>query len=175
MGIAARSSLPPDTFLTVNVDPHLLAEDAVAEVLLRAPDLSRFVLELTEHTRTSPDARSLAVLAHVREAGGMLAMDDASLVRSVQVGVDPLACVVLLNAGGHPSRVRDDRDNWAPAMVVAPSTQVAEAARRAMARRVEHRFAPLVCTDGQGRVIGTIGIDDLVTALTSANSQDPSG
>ncbi len=284
MGIAARSMLPPDTFLTVNVDPHLLADDDVADVLMRSSDLSRFVLELTEHTRTSPGARSLAVLAHVREAGGMIAMDDAgtgyaglssllsmrpqivkldrdlitgldtdpvkralvevfgdlagrmdtwilaegietraeldavialrvplgqgwalarpahtmlealdpglvdhirataarsslhdhvaSLVRPVQVGIELSTCVVLLNGVGHPSRVRDDRNNWAPAMVVAPSTQVSEAARRAMARRAEHRFAPLVCTDGQGRVIGTIGIDDLVTALTSASSAD---
>lgn len=287
MGIAARSTLPPDTFLTVNVDPHLLADDDVADALTRSPDLSRFVLELTEHTRTSPGARSLAVLAHVREAGGMIAMDDAgtgyaglstllslrpqivkldrdlitdldtdpvkralvevfgdlagrmdtwilaegietraeldavirlgvplgqgwalarpatvmlaaldvglvdhirstaarsslhdhvaSLVRPVQVGTDPTACVVLLNGVGHPSRVRDDRNDWAPAMVVAPSTQVSQAARRAMARPAEHRYAPLVCTDGQGRVMGTVGMDDLVTALSSASSADPGG
>jgi hypothetical protein len=39
-----------------------------------------------------------------------------------------------------------------------------------MTRDVQHRYAPLVCTDGQGQVIGMIGIDDLMLALCSSSS-----
>lgn len=76
-GIAARAGLPPDTFLTVNVDPHLLAEPGVAAVLTGTADLSRLVLELTEHTEAADEASATALLTHVRAAGGLLAMDDA--------------------------------------------------------------------------------------------------
>lgn len=75
--VVARGDLPPNTFLTVNVDPHLLADDAVAGALLRHADLSRIVLELTEHTRLDENGRVLAVLDRVRAAGALVAMDDA--------------------------------------------------------------------------------------------------
>ena len=76
-GIAARAALPPDTFLTVNVDPHLLTDPEVAGVLTDAADLTRVVLELTEHTQALQQAHAAGVLATVRAAGGLLAMDDA--------------------------------------------------------------------------------------------------
>lgn len=75
--VAARADLPPHTFLTVNVDPHLLADDRVADALLRHGPLSRLVLELTEHTRVDEAGRAMAVLREVRAAGALVAMDDA--------------------------------------------------------------------------------------------------
>src|SRR4051794_6004072 len=50
-GIARRAELPPNPFLTVNVDPHLLTRPEVASVLTGTDDLSRLVLEVTEHSR----------------------------------------------------------------------------------------------------------------------------
>jgi EAL domain-containing protein (putative c-di-GMP-specific phosphodiesterase class I) len=285
-GIAARALLPPDTFLTVNVDPHLLTDPQVAEVLTDARDLTRLVLELTEHTQTEPGSSAASVLAHVREAGGLLAMDDAgtgyaglsqliqlrphivkldrelitgvdtdpvkaalvevfgdlagrmdtwvlaegieteaeldtlirlgvplgqgwalarasasmlealpsvlvdhirttalrsslsgyvaSLVRSVQAGPQGTGAAVVLDGNGQACEVRIGDSYWAPATLVSPSTQIVEAARRAMTRPPRHRYAPLVCTDGQGQVIGTIGIDDLMLALC-ASSSGPAG
>ena len=74
--LALRATLPPDTFLTVNVEPHLLVTPEVAEVL-RGRSLARIVIELTEHTQ-APDGRALErALARVREAGGLVAVDDA--------------------------------------------------------------------------------------------------
>lgn len=75
--IAARADLPPNTFLTVNIDPHLLADDQVADALLRGGDLSRLVLELTEHTRVDAGGRAMTVLDRARSAGALIAMDDA--------------------------------------------------------------------------------------------------
>ncbi len=279
-GIAARRLLPPDTFLTVNVDPHLLAHREVAGVLTGASDLTRLVLELTEHTQAEQGSGAADVLAHVRLSGGMVAMDDAgtgyaglsqlltlrphivkldrelikgvdtdpvkaallevlgdlagrmdtwvlaegieteseldtvirlgvplgqgwalarpapamlealpptlvdhirgtalrsslegyvaSLVRPVRVGM--AGSVVSLDGNGQAAAVRVDEGPWSPATLVSPSTQIVDAARRAMTRDVQHRYAPLVCTDGQGRVIGTIGVDDLMLALCSSSS-----
>ena len=281
-GIAARRMLPPDTFLTVNVDPHLLTDPLVADVLTSAPDLTRFVLELTEHTQAGHRPAAASVLTRVREAGGLVAIDDAgtgysglsqllelrphivkldrelifgidsdpvkaalvevfgdlagrmdtwvlaegieteaeldtlirlgvplgqgwalarpnavmlealppvlvdhirktalrssfegyvaSLVHPVQVGPDRSCAVVHLDGNGQAASVRFGDSSWAPATVVSPSTHVVEAGRRAMTRAPEHRYAPLVCTDGQGQVLGTIGIDDLMLALCASSS-----
>jgi EAL domain-containing protein (putative c-di-GMP-specific phosphodiesterase class I) len=292
-GIAARALLPPDTFLTVNVDPHLLGRPEIADVLTGTADLSRLVLELTEHTQLVDDGEAAAVLDHVRAAGGLVAMDDAgsgyaglstllslrpnivkldrelitgidqdpvkralvemfgelagrmdawvlaegietlgeldtviglgvplgqgyvlarpsatmlaelgdemgahirstatrtslqgniaSLIRPVEVGTDDDRDEVLLAADGRAALVRLDGwppgeslGRWAPAMTMAPSAALVEAARRAMARAPAHRFAPLVCTDGAGAVLGVVRIDDLLMALC-ASSESSAG
>jgi EAL domain-containing protein (putative c-di-GMP-specific phosphodiesterase class I) len=281
-GIDARTLLPPNTFLTLNIDPHLLIEPEVAEVLTGTPDLSRVIIELTEHTQTRDRADANDVLDHVRAAGGMLAMDDAGtgyaglsqllelrpqivkLDRDLITGIDtdpvkaalvevfgdlagrmdawilaegiettaelevlirlgvplgqgfalarpaqgflpaleasatahiaataarsslsehvaslirPLPATsgqageVQLDRRGQAKSVRAESDSgWAPAMLVSPSTQIVDAARRAMARCAQDRYAPLVCTDSHGQVIGTIGINDLLLALCSSTT-----
>jgi EAL domain-containing protein (putative c-di-GMP-specific phosphodiesterase class I) len=285
--IAARSSLPPNTFLTVNVDPHLLADSSVAGVLTAARDLTRLVLELTEHTRPAQHDALRDVLAHVRTAGGMVAMDDAgtgyagltrlldlrpnilkldrelvtgidsdpvksalvevlgdltgrmdtwllaegietgaeldtlvrlgvplgqgwalarpaatmaealpsglvehirrtaarcslddyvaSVARPATIGIDRANCTVLLNQHGQAAEVKTEVGTWRRATLVSPSTRIADAARRAMTRTVEHRYAPLVCTDGQGQVIGVVTVDDLVLALSNGSTPAPPG
>ena len=307
-GMAARSDLPPDTFLTVNVDPHLLESPEVSSVLGECADFSRLVLELTEHTRIGNGPATVAALAHVRAAGGLVAMDDAgtgyaglstllnlrpdivkldrdliagidrdpvrralvevfgdlagrmdswvlaegietdaeldvviglgvplgqgyrlarpaavmlaqldtdtvghirsaaartslrdhiaSLIRPASVGTDPTVNEVLLRPDGMASLVRADASRpqdhadrppdpadrpqadagrppqavvWAPALTVAPGTAPVEAARRAMSREAAHRFAPLVCTDAQGTVLGVVAVDDLVISLCASS------
>src|SRR4051795_10766849 len=48
--LAVVPDLPADTFLTVNVSPHILGCRPVQEALATRPDLHRVVVELTEHT-----------------------------------------------------------------------------------------------------------------------------
>src|SRR3954447_18499932 len=48
--LASVPSLPPDTFLTVNVSPHLLGSAPVQAAFGTRPALQRVVVELTEHT-----------------------------------------------------------------------------------------------------------------------------
>ena len=74
--LGLRRSLPADTFLTVNIDPHLLAE-VHRDVLAPAGGLSRLVVELTEHTRPEDQGRFDEVLRAVREQGALVAIDDA--------------------------------------------------------------------------------------------------
>jgi EAL domain-containing protein (putative c-di-GMP-specific phosphodiesterase class I) len=97
--LALRATLPPDTFLTVNVEPHLVVAPEVAEVL-RGQSLARIVIELTEHTQ-APDGRALErALARVREAGGLVAVDDAG---TGYAGLQQLLTV-------RPDIVKVDRD-----------------------------------------------------------------
>jgi hypothetical protein len=103
----------------------------------------------------------------------------ASLVRPASIGDDPGADVVLAD-DGKAARVRIGTafahapDGWAPAMTVAASAALVEVAQRAMARTEAHRFAPLVCTDGRGAVVGIVRIDDLLIALSASSASSPS-
>lgn len=73
----ARDELPAGCFLTVNVSPHLLLEGALVEALTSAGDLTGLVLELTEHVQVRDGERLCALLAHLRRAGAVIALDDA--------------------------------------------------------------------------------------------------
>lgn len=97
--VAARDSLPPDCFLTVNVSPHLLAERELAGLLTGVLDLSRIVLELTEHVEIRDHQQLAGVLAEVRRAGGVVALDDAG---SGYAGLRQLALI-------RPEMVKMDR------------------------------------------------------------------
>lgn len=58
-------------------------------------------------------------------------------------------------------------------LVVAPSSSIPEVARRAVLRPVATRFHPVVCCDVEGRYVGVVRIERLVTALAAARDQRP--
>jgi len=74
--LGLRRLLPADTFLTVNIDPHLLPT-IYTDVLAPAGDLSRLVVELTEHTRPDHQGDFDAALRAARQQGALVAVDDA--------------------------------------------------------------------------------------------------
>lgn len=85
-----HASLPPDTFLTVNVDPLALAEPAVVDELLGWGDLGGLVVEVLEGRWPEDHARVLAPLDALRSAGALVALDDvgsawAGLARVLEV------------------------------------------------------------------------------------------
>ncbi len=69
--------LPADTFLTVNVSPHLLGSAPVQDALAGRPDLHRVVIELTEHTPVHDLAALRRQCDELRERGALIALDDA--------------------------------------------------------------------------------------------------
>jgi EAL domain-containing protein (putative c-di-GMP-specific phosphodiesterase class I) len=75
--LAVVPALPANTFLTVNVSPHLLGAPAVQQALDTRADLHRVVVELTEHTPVD----DLDVLRRqcddLRRRGALIALDDA--------------------------------------------------------------------------------------------------
>ncbi len=68
---------PPHSFVTVNVDPEVVHDDAVVDALLSRPRLDRFVVELTEGSLAHDPAVMASVLDEVRARGAMVAVDDA--------------------------------------------------------------------------------------------------
>jgi len=75
--LAVVDSLPPDTFLTVNVSPHILGSAPVQDALATRPDLRRVVVELTEHTPVHDLAALRRQCDELRGRGALIALDDA--------------------------------------------------------------------------------------------------
>ena len=75
--LAVVPDLPLDTFLTVNVSPHLLGSRPLQEALATRDDLHRVVIELTEHTPVDDLETLKAQTALLRERGALIALDDA--------------------------------------------------------------------------------------------------
>lgn len=76
-GLAARSRLPRNCFLTINVSPDHLASEPIRQVLADEGDLGGLVVELTEQTPIESYSGLEADLSRIRAAGAMLAVDDA--------------------------------------------------------------------------------------------------
>ena len=72
-----RSSLPPNAFLSVNVAPKDVAGAAVRNALLAPTSLAGVVIEVTEHAPIGDFAELDRSLAAFREAGAIIAVDDA--------------------------------------------------------------------------------------------------
>jgi EAL domain-containing protein (putative c-di-GMP-specific phosphodiesterase class I) len=95
--LAARPAMPENTFLSVNVSPHLLATPQVQQAL--SGDLRGVVVELTEHVRNGDERILLAALDSLRARGALVALDDAG---SGYAGLRQVAVV-------RPSLVKLDR------------------------------------------------------------------
>jgi EAL domain-containing protein (putative c-di-GMP-specific phosphodiesterase class I) len=99
-----RTTLPEGTFCTVNVEPHLLARADVRDALLGGGRLDGVVVELTEHVEGGDQAVLREALDSIREAGGLVAMDDAGqghsgLARMIEVRPDLIKLDRALVAG----------------------------------------------------------------------------
>lgn len=97
--LAVVPRLPADTFLTVNVSPHLLGTAPVQDALATRPDLHRVVVELTEHTPVDDLAVLRRQTDRLRERGALIALDDAG---SGYSGLQQMAAV-------RPQMVKLDR------------------------------------------------------------------
>ncbi len=75
--LAAVPDLPDDTFLTVNVSPHLLGTPPVQAALATRPDLRRVVVELTEHAPVQDLVLLRRQTEELRARGALIALDDA--------------------------------------------------------------------------------------------------
>jgi EAL domain-containing protein (putative c-di-GMP-specific phosphodiesterase class I) len=98
--LEARSELPPNCFLSVNVGPQALLSAPVAAVFAGAGDLRGVVVEITEQTAVDNYGALSAAIAPVREAGALLAVDDAG------AGFASLKHITVLR----PDFVKVDRD-----------------------------------------------------------------
>jgi EAL domain-containing protein (putative c-di-GMP-specific phosphodiesterase class I) len=75
--LALVDALPPHTFLTVSVSPHLLGSAPIQEALGTQPDLEHVVVELTERTPVADLAALREQCDELRRRGALIALDDA--------------------------------------------------------------------------------------------------
>lgn len=75
--LALSHQKPPNTFLTINIDPQQVASPKVQELLEKRGDLSGLVFELTEHRVVEDLLTVTSALADMRKRGAFIAVDDA--------------------------------------------------------------------------------------------------
>src|SRR3954465_4590215 len=75
--LAALPDLPPNTFLTVNVSPHLLGTAPIAAAVAGPAALGRGGVEPAEHMPTHDLAALRRQTAALRGRGALIAIDDA--------------------------------------------------------------------------------------------------
>ena len=114
--IAVIDRLPPDTFVSVNVDPNNLTSPSILNLVATAPP-ERVVIELTEHTPVHDYRELAAALLELRAQGLRIAVDDAgagfaSLRHVVQLAPDLLKIDTSLTAAF-------EHDRATRAMIVA--------------------------------------------------------
>jgi EAL domain-containing protein (putative c-di-GMP-specific phosphodiesterase class I) len=136
--LAALPDLPPNTFLTVNVSPHLLGTAPVVAALAEPPSLRRVVVELTEHMPTPDLAALREQTAALRGRGALIAIDDAG---SGYAGLQQLAEV-------RPQLVKLDR-----ALVAGADTDPVKAALAEMVGTFTSRIDAWLLAEG----IETVG------------------
>ncbi|WP_369132295.1 EAL domain-containing protein [Modestobacter sp. I12A-02662] len=143
--LAALPDLPPHTFLTVTVRPHLLGSVPVAAAFAEPATLRGVVVALTEHLPT-PDLdalrtqtaalRSRGALIAVRDAGsGLAGLQQLAEVRPQLVtldralvagaGTDPVKAALVELVGTFTSRI----DAWLLADGIETAAELAVSAR----------------------------------------------
>lgn len=139
------AGLPPNTFLTVNVDARALVAPGVLEELLAWGDLGGLVVEVLEERWPDDHGAVLAALDALRSAGALVALDDvgaawAGLSRVLEVrpsfvkldrhlvarlGVDPAVEATVRAVGD----MADTLDAWVCLEGVETRDQLAAATR----------------------------------------------
>jgi EAL domain-containing protein (putative c-di-GMP-specific phosphodiesterase class I) len=132
--LARLATLPDDQFLAINASPASLHDDEVL-ALLRAHDLSRLVVEITEHDAVNDYELTRQALASLRTGGARIAVDD------VGAGFASLRHVLLLQPDVvklDTSLTRDVHDNpRQQAIVHALVTFAAEVGATVLAEGIE--------------------------------------
>src|SRR3954470_17310394 len=136
--LAALPDLPPNTFLTVNVSPHLLGTAPIVAAFAEPASLRRVVVELTEHMPTHDLAALRRQTAALRGRGALIAIDDAG---SGYAGLQQLAEV-------RPQLVKLDR-----ALVAGADTDPVKAALAEMVGTFTSRIDAWLLAEG----IETVG------------------
>jgi EAL domain-containing protein (putative c-di-GMP-specific phosphodiesterase class I) len=98
--LAARPTLPPNCFLTLNVSPELLTSESIRNIWREEGNLGGLIVELTEQTPIDSYLGLEPDLNQLRAAGALIAVDDAG------AGYAGLRHLLSLR----PSMIKIDRD-----------------------------------------------------------------
>jgi len=131
LGLAVQ--LPPNCFLSINVDPDHLTASRVFDVIVAHGPLDRVVFELTEQRRATDIDQVARCLAKLRQHGAYVAVDDAG------AGYSGLLQILKLR----PQFVKHDR-----ALVSAVHADEAKRAMVQMVGEVAARLDAWVIAEG---------------------------
>lgn len=134
--LKSRTDLPPNTFLSINVNPNSLTSPGVAALFEREDNLSRVVIEITERAEVTDYKQLAGVLQRYRRAGALVAVDDAG------AGYASLLHVITLR----PDFVKLDRS-----MVAGVDRDAAKGALIEMLSHLANRLDAWVIAEGLER------------------------
>ena len=105
VALSALSRLAPDQYLSVNASPATIHHDGFQRVM-RSVDLSRVMLEITEHAMVTDYESFVSAIEPLRAQGMCLAIDDAgaghsSLRHTLQLNPDYLKLDMSLTRNVH--------------------------------------------------------------------------
>lgn len=128
--------LPPEVFLAVNISPAALNDDVVV-ALLTAADLSRVVVEITEHEAVSDYGFARRTLGALRQSRARIAVDDtgagfASLRHVLMLQPDLIKLDTSLTRG-------IERDEKQQALVRAVTVFAAQVGADVLAEGIEEQ------------------------------------
>lgn len=108
--LEALSSLPPEAYVAVNASPELILSGSLQQVL-QSVDISRVVLEVTEHASVSDYDRLLEALTPLRVLGLRISIDDtgagyASMRHILNIEPDLVKLDISLTRGIDQDRKR---------------------------------------------------------------------
>lgn len=134
--LQSLATLPAGELLAINVSPAALHDDVVIGVLNRA-DLSRVLLEITEHEAVGDYAALRKILHRLRKAGARIAVDDtgagfASLRHVLMLQPDVIKLDTSLTRG-------IDRDPKQQALVRAVTSFSAQVGAAVLAEGIEEQ------------------------------------
>jgi len=75
--LSLRDDLPPGCFLSLNLEPDVLSDPRIQNLLATQRSLSGIVIEFTEHIDAGEIAGLAGRIAELRSAGAKIAVDDA--------------------------------------------------------------------------------------------------
>jgi EAL domain-containing protein (putative c-di-GMP-specific phosphodiesterase class I) len=76
VALSYRADLPPNAFMSVNVEPESLLDPFVMRLLGAHAPLDGLVVEVTEHRPFVDRARTVVAMEHLRDLGALIAVDD---------------------------------------------------------------------------------------------------
>jgi PAS domain S-box-containing protein len=163
LALGVLPQLPPETYLTVNASPLLVADPRFEALLTQGHDLGRLVLEITEHAAIASYQSVLDVLAPHRAAGLRLAVDD--------VGAGYASFVHVLEL--RPEIIKVDRSVITRVPHDAAARALVTAIGRLAAEMDAHVVAEGVETPLELRTLEVLGVRSVQGYLLARPTTDP--
>ncbi len=168
-GVETVAELASLTRLSVPLAQGYFLGRPAAHWAVLAPEVRQLLLRSAsvaeERHTVEPFVEPWPFLEEGREVEGLQLVCEA-----LEPGSQMLCSLPVLDRYRRPVAIYSVADEM-PARAIAQvkaTTQITDAARRAMTRPYQRRFDPMACVDDAGTYLGVVRVERLIEALTSA-------